>query len=362
MSFKAFHDAFSEVEYRIFSMEMKMEMRKYFFVCGFLVVFLNMICFADETKLNVGVLKLTSSAPIFIGLEKGFFKDEGLNIELQWFEAAQPIAVAMASNKVEVGATGITAGLFNMVAGGQKLLIVADKGRESKGDSSSAVLVNTEKWNNGVKTVKDLKGKKIGITQIGSTFHYMIGRLLEANGLTLKDVELVPLSKISALMAGLQSQQVDAVILNEPNITKVLKDGYGKLVIQVGDVMEYQTSAIFFSPDFAKNNRGNAVKFLKGYIKATRYYYDAALTKKDGKSVPGKNYDDVIGIIAKYTGTPFEDIKNGLPYMDRDGRLLEKDIQTQIDWYVANQMIEKKISSTEVIDSTLWEAALQQLK
>ncbi len=339
-----------------------MEKRTYAVICGILALFLNVLCFADETKLNVGILKLTSSAPIFIGMEKGFFKAEGLILELQWFEAAQPIAVATASNKLEVGATGITAGLFNMVAGGQKLLIVADKGRESKGYSSSAVMVNTELWNKGVKKIKDLKGKKIGITQIGSTFHYMIGRLLEANGLTLKDVELVPLSKISALMAGLQSRQVDAVILNEPNITKVLKDGYGKLVIQVGDVMDYQTSAIFFSPDFAKNSRDNAVKFLKGYINATRYYYDAVLTKKDGKSVPGKNYDEVIAIIAKYTGTPFEDIKNGLPNMDRDGRLLEADIQNQIDWYAANQMIEKKISSKEVTDSTLWEAALMQLK
>ncbi|MBI5590775.1 MAG: ABC transporter substrate-binding protein [Deltaproteobacteria bacterium] len=339
-----------------------MEKMKYFIMCGILTFLINGICFADETKLNVGVLKLTSSAPVFIGIEKGFFKDEGLNIELQWFEAAQPIAVATASNKVEVGATGITAGLFNMVAGGQKLLIVADKGRESKGYSSSAVLVNTEQWNKGVKKIKDLKGKKIGITQIGSTFHYMIGRLLEADGLTLKDVELVPLSKISALMASLQSQQVDAVILNEPNITKVLKDGYGKLIIQVGDVMDYQTSGIFFSPDFAKNSRANAVKFLKGYIKATRYYYDAVLTKKGEKAVPGKNYDEVIGIISKYTGTPVEDVKNGLPNMDRDGKLLEEDIQTQIDWYVANQMIEKTISSKEVTDATLWEAALQQLK
>ena len=88
----------------------------------------------------------------------------------------------------------------------------------------------------------------MGITQTGSTFHYMIGRLLEAKGMKLSDVELVPLGKLSSVMAAMQGKQIDAAILNEPNITKVVKDGYGKLVVQVGDVIEYQTSGVFFLP------------------------------------------------------------------------------------------------------------------
>lgn len=308
-------------------------------------------------KVSVGILKLTSSAPIFIAMEKGFFKEQGIEIEPQWFDAAHPIAVATASNKVQVGATGITASLFNMVAGGQQISIVADKGREQKGYSSSAVLVRTDLWDGGVKRIEDLKGKRIGITQTGSTFHYMIGRLLEAKGLKLSDVELVPLGKLSSLMAALQGKQVDAVILNEPNITKVVKDGYGKLVTQVGDVIDYQTSGIFFAPEFMKNEAA-AVRFLTAYIKACRYYYDAALVLKDGKHVPGANYEEVVGIIAKHTGAPAADIKLGLPYMDRDGKLLASDIKTQIDWYYKNKMIEKPVDPTQVDNTKLWDAAL----
>lgn len=309
----------------------------------------------ENKKVSVAMLKLTSSAPIFIGIEKGFFKEEGLEVDPQWFEAAHPIAVATASNKVDVGATGITASLFNMVAGGQPLTIVADKGREQKGYSSSAVLVTTELWDKGVRNIEDLKGKKIGITQTGSTFHYMIGRMLEARGLTLNDVELVPLTKVSAQMASLQSKQVDAVILNEPNIGRVTTEGYGKVIAQVGDMMDYQTSAIFFSPNLVKDKE-TGIKFMKGYIKATRYYYDAVLGK-----TPGKNYDEVIQIIAKYTGAPAADIKAGLPYMDREGKLLSEDIQTQISWYKSHKMIEKPLEAKQVTDTALWEAALKQL-
>jgi len=315
---------------------------------------------AQATKVSVGILKLTSSAPIFIGMEKGFFKEQGIEIDPQWFDAAHPIAVATASNKVQVGATGITASLFNMVAGGQNLSIVADKGREQKGYSSSAVLMRTDLWESGAKKIEDLKGKRVGITQTGSTFHYMLGRLLETKGLKLSDVEIVPLGKLSALMAALQGKQVDAVILNEPNITKMEKAGHGKVVVQVGDAIEYQTSAIFFAPDFMKN-RDAAVRFLAAYIKSTRYYYDAALKKKDGKPAPGANYEEVVGIIAKHTGAPVEDIKLGLPYMDRDGKLLATDMQTQIDWYFNHKMIEKQVNASQVMDVQLWEEALKKV-
>ncbi|MDT8903206.1 ABC transporter substrate-binding protein [Anaeroselena agilis] len=314
-----------------------------------------------DKKVTIGMLKLTSSAPIFIGIEKGFFKEAGVNLEVQWFDAAHPIVVATASNKVAVGATGITASLYNLVAGGQQLAIVADKGREQKGYSSSAIMVRTDLWDKGVRKIEDLKGKRIGITQKGSTFHYMTGRLLETKGLSLADVDLVPLGKLGALMASLQSGQVDAVILNEPNISKVVAAGYGKVVAQVGDVIDYQTSGLFFSPEFLKD-RATAVKFLKGYIKATRYYYDAVLIRKDGRSAPGANYEEVVGIIAKYTGAPAADIKSGLPYMDRDGKLLAADIQTQIDWYAAHKMIDKPVKAAQVVNTALWEEASKQVK
>ncbi|WP_203248098.1 ABC transporter substrate-binding protein [Sporosarcina beigongshangi] len=312
---------------------------------------------AEQTAVEIGMLKLTSSAPLFIALEKGFFEEEGLDAKAKWFEAAQPISVATAGGDVQVGATGITASLYNMVASGEELVIVADKGREQEGYSSSAVLVPND---SAVAAIEDLKGKKIGITQTGSTYHYMAGRLLEVHGLTTDDVELVPLNSIPGLMETLQSKQVDAILLNEPNVSRVVSEGYGKVISHVGEEIEYQTSGIFFSKDFAANTDA-ATKFLKAYAKATRYYYDAVLNKVDGEIVPGENYEEVVQIIAKYTDQEEELIKKGLPYMDRDGKLLASDIQTQIDWYAKQQLIESSINSTEIVNGDLLEEALKQL-
>ncbi len=307
---------------------------------------------AKATPVSLGMLRLTSSAPLFIALEKGYFAEEGLKIEPQWFDAAHPIAVATASSKIDVGATGITASLFNMAASGQKLAIVADKGREQKGFPSSALLVTTDNYNNGIQDLAALKGKRIGITQKGSTFHYMLGRLLESQGLSLDDVQLVPLNKLSAVMAALESKQIDAAILNEPNITKVEKAGYGKTIVQVGDVIPYQTSAIFYSPEFGKNEAAG-IRFMKAYSKACNYYYDAVIDKKDQKK-----FDEVIGIIAKYVNAPVEDIKLGLPYIDRDGKLLSSDITTQINWYTANGLLNGTLAADQIVNNQFLEKAL----
>ena len=308
----------------------------------------------EKTKVSLGMLRLTSSAPLFIAMDKGFFAEEGIEIEPQWFDAAHPIAVSTASSKVDVGATGITASLYNMAAKGQKLGIVADKGREQKGYSSSALLVTTDNYNAGVKSLKDLKGKRIGITQKGSTFHYMLGRMLETQGMSLNDVEIVPLSKLSAVMAALESKQIDGCILNEPNITKVQKAGYGKLVVQVGDVIPYQTSAIFYSPDFMKN-KDVAVRFMRAYNKACNYYYEAAVEKKDAKKL-----EEVVNIVAKYVKAPAEDIKAGLPYIDKDGKLLVSDIATQIKWYTDNKMITGTLDAKDVANTSFLDEALKK--
>ena len=119
---------------------------------------------------KTGVLKLTSSAPIFVGVDKGFFKEYGIEPELVFFQAAAPIATALAAGQLDVGATGLTAALYNIVLGGEQLWIVADKGREWPGYPLTGIVVQKELWDGGLKSVEGLKGKRIGVTQSARRF------------------------------------------------------------------------------------------------------------------------------------------------------------------------------------------------
>src|ERR1700704_4180992 len=74
---------------------------------------------ADEPmKARIGVLRLSSSAPVFIAQDKGYFREAGLDVELKFFDAAQPIAVATTSGDVDFGITAFTAGLYNLAGKG----------------------------------------------------------------------------------------------------------------------------------------------------------------------------------------------------------------------------------------------------
>ena len=96
-------------------------------------------------RVRVGILKLTSSAPIFIGVEKGFFQEQGVDVELTFSQPATPIATALAAGQIDVGATGLAA-LYNIVLGGERIWIVADKGREWPGYPLTAIVVQQDLW------------------------------------------------------------------------------------------------------------------------------------------------------------------------------------------------------------------------
>jgi len=312
------------------------------------------------SAMKIGVLKLTSSAPIFVGVEKGFFEEFGVDPELVYFQAAAPIATALAARQLDVGATGLTAALYNIVLGGEKVWIVADKGREWPGYPLVAIVVQKEAWDGGLRSIKDLKGKRIGVTQLGSTFHYHIGNILEKEGLHLADVKIVPLQAMSATVEALKGKQVDAILVPQPFPGAAEAQGFGKVLAWAGDLYPWQIAAIFYSDKLAAD-RSRAVAFMKGYVKASRYYFDAALVQKDGRITPGAHYDEVVEITAKYTGARPEIIKLGFPFQDRSGRLLVPDIERQMSWWVANGFMKKALPLKSVVDTSFLEEAARAI-
>jgi NitT/TauT family transport system substrate-binding protein len=308
-----------------------------------------------QDRPRVGVLKLTSSAPIFLGVEKGFFKEFGVEPELVYFQAAAPIATALAAGQVDVGATGLTAATYNIVLGGEKLWIVADKGREWPDHRLTAIVVHKDLHDAGVRAVTDLKGRRIAVTQLGSTFHYQLGNILEKEGMSLKDVTIVPLQAMPAALEALKGKQVDAVVLPQPFPGRAEADGFGRILAWGGDLFPWQIATVFYSRKFAAD-RTRAVNFMKGYVKASRYYYDAVLAGK-----PGAAYDEVVAVTARYTGAPVPVIKLGFPYQDRNGRLWVEDVGRQMAWWQRHGFIKSTIPLKDLVDTSFVEAAVKAI-
>lgn len=306
-----------------------------------------------QTEVKLGLLKLNSMAACFIGIDKGFFKAEGLDIKPIWFKSAQPIAVATASGDLDVGAAGTTAGLWNSIGGGMNIRVVAGRAWEWPGYKLVGLLADTEKWQEGMKSLKDLKGKRVGITQFGSTFHYMLGNIVEKQGMSLEDFKVVALGGVRTMRDTVISHQIDSAFLVEPFITPLVQEKQAEVMLWVGEHMRYLIGVVIYGDKFMKNRKA-AVAFMKGYVKSCQYYHDNALMKKNKQA-----YDEILTIMAKYTDKKPSQIAISLPYNVPQGEIDPAEIQKQLDWWYTHGLVEKKLSSSDVIDTTFLKEALK---
>ena len=83
-----------------------------------------------QEKVKVGLLMINADAGVFVALEKGFFHDQGLNVEVTYFSSSGgPQMAALTTGELDAGSGSVSAGIFNSVAGGVRMRVVASKSR-----------------------------------------------------------------------------------------------------------------------------------------------------------------------------------------------------------------------------------------
>ena len=222
--------------------------------------------FAQAKLLKVGVLRLASSGPVFLAQDLGFFKEAGIGVELVFFDAAQPVAVAAAAGSIDIGVTGLTAGLYNL-AGKGTVALIAGQSRETKGFPLEAYLATTQPAGAALKTLADIRGRTLGITQIGSSFHYAAGLIADKFGFPIQDVKFLPLQSMGNIGTALKGGRVDAAILPATSAQSVI-DGDGARLIGWGsDEVSWQVGAAFVSRRTGASPDAIAA-FLAAYARA----------------------------------------------------------------------------------------------
>jgi NitT/TauT family transport system substrate-binding protein len=302
----------------------------------------------DALKARVGVLRLSSSAPVFIAQDKGYFREAGLDVELKFFDAAQPIAVATTSGDVDFGVTAFTAGLYNL-AGKGTLKVIGGMSREKAGYPLIGYFASNNAYAAGLKTPRDLAGKRIAVTQVGSSFHYSIGLLADKYGFKLSEVKVLPLQSLSNVAAALKGETVDAALLPASAARKLMDDGGTKLLGWVGDETPWQLGAVFASPKTLEK-KPEIEKLLAALERADREYHDVILAAvTDGKAPINDKTRPLLGIIAKYTNLPLEQVVGNCAYIDPDGKLDVKNVANQIEWLQAQGYVDKGVTVDAIL-------------
>jgi NitT/TauT family transport system substrate-binding protein len=307
---------------------------------------------------KVGALRFISSGGLFLAKERGYFAAEGLDIELVFFEAAQPVAVAVASGDIGFGMTGITGGTLNL-AGKGALKIVASQGAEKKGFKGNAIIVSAAAHAKGLTSLAQLAGATVAISQVGSTHHYMMGQIAAAHGFTLDKVVLKPLQSIPNMIAAVKTGQVDATLV-PPQFAKPLIDaGEAKLLSYFSDVADYQYGAVFAAPKLVSDNAGVVTRFVRAYQKGNGDYAKAMLRiDAKGEPVVDDETKAAASLIAKYTA-PNEAAEVAVPkliasavFVDATAKLDAAGIDRQIAWYKAEKLVADSVDSKTFVDTS----------
>jgi NitT/TauT family transport system substrate-binding protein len=308
-------------------------------------------------KIKVGVSPVVTSSGLFLAYEKGYFKDEGLDIELvQMKSSGAQMTLLLSKGELDVGGGNLTAGLYKAIADGLNFKIVADKGHVDETIDSVSLIIRKDLITSGkYKSPKDLKGLKIALTSIdGSSQQIVMDQILKDAGLNGKDVEYVKLSYPES-NAALKTKAIDGVIQLDPYLTMAINDGYAEEVIASNKVLKNQQSgALFYSPEFIKNKTA-AQKFMKSYLKGVRLY-NQALTDKNLMS-------EVTQSLKKHIEITDEKIWQNLRKvgLTNDGKLNTDSMLSDIKWYHDNGYLEKTPTLEQFLDSKFAEAATAEL-
>lgn len=307
------------------------------------------------SPLRLGMLRTLSPAPFYMAQERGYFRDEGIELTFRFFEAALPIAAAAVSGDIEVGVTALTGGFFNLAEKGI-LKVIGGGLHEQKGFEGSAILASNKAFDAGLTSPDKLGGHSFAITQFGSSFDYMIGRIAEARGFDLKTVQLRVVQQISNMIAAVSTDQVDATIAIASQAKPLAAKGQAHIIGWVSDILPYQITALFTTGRMILRNEAVLRGFAKAYQRGVADYRDAFLRRNAaGKPVIDWRTDAAIANITTYvfTGDPqaSEKILNGVGYYDEGAALDVADVKEQLRWFKARDQVKGDADPDSLIDT-----------
>jgi NitT/TauT family transport system substrate-binding protein len=252
---------------------------------------------------DAGTLKLAHSTwvgygPFYIARDKGFFKEEGVDVELSVMEDTPLKMGAFMAGQLDMVAS--TADEFPIyLKEGKSIRYVLAVDNSKGGDGIVA--------NKDINSVADLKGKKVAFEE-GSVSQFFFNAVLKEAGLTQADVEAVNMTATDAGTA-FASKNVDAAVTWEPALSQGASSEHGKLLVSSADKPGLITDVVAVSAETAASRPDDVKAFVRAWYKALDFL--------------AKNPDEGYAIMAKGVGgwlekpEDFKATVTGIEYLDK---------------------------------------------
>ena len=306
---------------------------------------------ANQVTINVGYVPLISAGPLFVAVGKGYFDQQNIKVNMVKFASGAEMIPALSKCDLDAAYGGISPGLFNSYARDVKTIIVADGGTIKPGYGVNILMVRKDLADSGaIKSIKDLKGRKVSGATLGSPLDYFLRNALGANGMSLKDLDLVRLSSAD-VKVGFQNKGIDAAVATEPFPTNAEALGLAKKWMMADQfVSGNQFAAILYSESMTKK-KDVANAFMVAYLKGARDYIKGV-----------KSDEAVLNILNKWTTVPVQEIKASIPaFIDPNGSINIADIQKQQAFWAHEGVVKESVDLKPFVDTSYIENAVKVL-
>ena len=221
----------------------------------------------------VGYSSVTSVfLPFWIGTEMGFYQKEGLDVQLVYIPSSTTMAQSMFAREVAISTANASSVVSSGLQGGDLVLLGA-----VINTTTFYIIARPE-----IASVQDLKGKRVGVTRLGSSSDFAVHEYLQKNKLQAgRDVTVIQSGGMPELAAALSSGAISAAPLSSPMSYVAEQRGNRVLANLANEGIYFVIAGLTTSRRYLKENRRDAKAFLRGFGRATHAMFqqrDAAKT------------------------------------------------------------------------------------
>lgn len=305
---------------------------------------------------RIGILGLAADAGIFIAQDRGYFREQGIELEATNFQSAQQQVPLLGTGQLDVGTGAASAALLNAAAREVPIRIVADKGSAAKGFGFQGVLVRKSLVDNGsFQGCQSFKGYRVAMTAPGTSPEPGVDRLLRECGLTLSDVQVVYLA-FPDMPAAFRSGAIDAANVAEPLLSVVVNDGTAVVYKTTDEYYpDQQVAVVLYGPDFIAKQRPVAERFMLAYVKALRDHWEAFTT--------GRGKAEIIDILTRNTTVkdPVLYQRMGAVGINPDGYVNLNTYSDDAEWWANHGQLSATIDPRQLVDNTFVDYVIDRL-
>jgi NitT/TauT family transport system substrate-binding protein len=229
----------------------------------------------EKIVVMVGGISKLIYLPVQLTEQLGYFKAEGLDVELQ----SQPAGVD-AETELLAGSVQAVAGFYDHT------IDLQSRGKEVKaivvfGQVPGEVVMVATRAASSIKSMADVKGKTLGVTGLGSSTNFLMQYLAKLNGVPVSQYEVLPVGAGHSFIAAIKQGRIDAGMTTEPTVSQLLKTGDAQVLVDMRNVQgtrealggTYPASSLYLQSTWLDKHPGEAAALARAFVRTLHYLH-----------------------------------------------------------------------------------------